>query len=239
MDAIAATSYEAIKFKAKRDLIHAIDRSVDEAFWATALKAAAMPQKGKEKLKVVFTPIHGTAREGVPQVLELAGFTQVYTVAQQMKADGNFSTVQSPNPEDEALQLALAWPKKKMPISSLAPITMQTVWELPFGILNGELVVLNGNQTLTIFTYFLLKKWQLEKGFKGNEYILPNHCKLSHCTKHGCSFGVECVITPQAFKWIVAEIAARRSLYLWRRRKLAGLWLAIKSVIRTLLPPTF
>lgn len=210
MDAIAATSYEAIKFKAKSDLIHAIDRSVDEAFWATALKAAAMPQKDKEKLKVVFTPIHGTAREGVPQVLERAGFTQVYTVTQQMKADGNFPTVQSPNPEEpEALQLALDLAKEKN--ANIVIGTDPDADRLGIAVrdLNGELVVLNGNQTLTIFTYFLLKKWQLEKGFKGNEYIASTIVSSPIVQNMAAHFGVECVVTLTGFKWIAAEIAAR------------------------------
>ena len=64
-----------------------------------------------------------------------------------------------------------------------------------------EVVVLNGNQTLTI-SYFLLKKWQLEKGFKGNEYIASTIVSSPIVQNMAAHFGVECVITLTGFKWI-------------------------------------
>src|SRR5699024_4133634 len=66
--------------------------------------------KAADDLTIVFTPLHGTAAEIVPNGLEAYGFKQVVTVKEQAEADPNFSTVTSPNPEDpNAFEFAIEY----------------------------------------------------------------------------------------------------------------------------------
>lgn len=66
-----------------------------------------------EKLKIVYTPLHGTGNLPVRRILKELGFTQVYVVEEQELPDGDFPTVSYPNPEDKAaFKLALELAKK-------------------------------------------------------------------------------------------------------------------------------
>lgn len=61
----------------------------------------------RSRLKIVYTPLHGTGNVPVREVLRMAGYTQVSLVQAQVEPDGDFSTVKSPNPEEgEALSMA-------------------------------------------------------------------------------------------------------------------------------------
>lgn len=67
----------------------------------------------KEKLQVVYTPLHGTGSKIVPQALREFGFRDITMVTEQASPDPNFSTVASPNPEDsEAFQMAIQYGKR-------------------------------------------------------------------------------------------------------------------------------
>ena len=79
-------------------------------------KLALQPEIIKEeasRLKIVYTPLHGTGNLPVRRVLKELGFEQVYVVKEQELPDGNFPTVSYPNPEDKnAFKLALELAKE-------------------------------------------------------------------------------------------------------------------------------
>jgi len=108
MKTIEALDFKDIKFNADESLIHYIDKELDNAFAEASIKHGDFNAPEKDKLKIVFTSLHGTSITMVPDVLKRAGFTNVYIVEEQAVPDGNFPTVKSPNPEEpEALTLAL------------------------------------------------------------------------------------------------------------------------------------
>ena len=91
--------------------IEIIGAETDEAYLEKVLEQAinkAVVQKVADRLKIVYTPFHGAGYKLVPEALHRLGITQLYPVREQMVLDGNFSTVESPNPENpEGFYLAI------------------------------------------------------------------------------------------------------------------------------------
>ncbi len=97
-------------------LYHIIDSEIDDQYVAAVKNQRLYPDLDKnilENLKVVYTPLHGTGNIPINRILKESGFTNVYVVEEQREPDGLFSTVASPNPEEEsACELALNDAKK-------------------------------------------------------------------------------------------------------------------------------
>ena len=111
---IKNTPFESIKFKGDENLLEFIDEKIDSAYQKDVLNSALFDTGRNKPLKIVFTPIHGTSITALPQVLKQAGYDKVSIVEEQLKPDGNFPTVVSPNPEErEALQMAVALATEK------------------------------------------------------------------------------------------------------------------------------
>ncbi len=101
----------------KQGLFHLIGEDIDEAYIEELKRLVLSPEeirKQADKLKIVYTPLHGTGNIPVRRFLKELGFTNVFVVAEQEEPDGNFPTVSYPNPEDPAaFKLALELAKKK------------------------------------------------------------------------------------------------------------------------------
>ena len=91
--------------------IELIGAETDEAYLEKVLEQAinkAVVKKVADRLKIVYTPFHGAGYKLVPEALHRLGITRLYPVREQMVLDGNFSTVESPNPENpEGFYLAI------------------------------------------------------------------------------------------------------------------------------------
>lgn len=206
MKAIEAIDFKDINFKANESLIQYIDVELDNAFAEASIKNGSFNAPEKDKLKVVFTSLHGTSITMVPEVLKRAGYTNVHIVEEQAQPDGNFPTVKSPNPEEpEALTIAL---KKAEELN--ADIVIGTDPDCDrVGVavrdLEGKMVLLNGNQTMVMMTLFLLEKHK-EKGFKGNEFVGSTIVSTPMMNDVATAFGVECKVGLTGFKWIAKMI---------------------------------
>ncbi len=206
MKAIEAIDFKDINFKANESLIQYIDAELDNAFAEASIKNGSFNAPEKDKLKVVFTSLHGTSITMVPEVLKRAGYTNVHIVEEQAQPDGNFPTVKSPNPEEpEALTMAL---KKAEELN--ADIVIGTDPDCDrVGVavrdLEGKMVLLNGNQTMVMMTLFLLEKHK-EKGFKGNEFVGSTIVSTPMMNDVATAFGVECKVGLTGFKWIAKMI---------------------------------
>ena len=103
----AVTDYQVINFEGKEELINEID--ITDKFVSAVLKQSRYRDKyAKANLKIVYTPLHGTGNVPVREVLKLDGFTNIEIVEKQDNSDGDFPTVESPNPEDrKALKMGI------------------------------------------------------------------------------------------------------------------------------------
>lgn len=162
---------DQIKFDGNKELIEIIGSEIDEAFWKASLNNS-YSHAGKDELKVVFTSLHGTSIKSIPEVLNRAGFEHVHIVKEQAEPNGDFPTVKSPNPEEtEALSMAI-----QQAGATNADIVIGTDPDADrIGVAarnpNGELQILNGNQTGVLLTEFLLKNWKRDGALLGKEFI--------------------------------------------------------------------
>ncbi|MFT7396091.1 MAG: phosphoglucomutase [Flavobacterium sp.] len=209
INTIEKLNFNQIKFEANEDLIHYIGAEVDAAFIASSIKNASFntPAEAKENLNVVFTSLHGTSITLVPDTLSKAGYTNVHIVPEQAVPNGDFPTVKSPNPEEpEALAMALALADKTN--ADIVIGTDPDCDRLGIAVRNneGQMTLLNGNQTMILMTDFLLEKWKKADKINGNQFVGSTIVSTPMMMELATSYGVECKVGLTGFKWIAKMI---------------------------------
>ena len=203
IEQINQIQFSDIKFNAKQDLINWIDEDIDQAFFDKSVQLGQFKLKGRENFIVVFTPLHGTSITAVPQVLEKAGYNNVHLVEEQSTPNGNFPTVESPNPEEpEALQMAL---EQAYAIGADMVVgTDPDCDRLGVAIRDpkNNFRLLNGNQTMVVMTYFLLEQWKKNKLLDGNQFVASTIVSTPMIQKIAKSYGIHYKETLTGFKWI-------------------------------------
>ena len=206
---INSIDYSEIKFEANKELIQMIGEDVDDKFIDASVKNGSFEtsEEAKDNLNIVFTSLHGTSITTVPETLKRAGYNNVHIVEEQRKPNGDFPTVKSPNPEEpEALKMALDLASKVN-----ADIVIGTDPDCDrLGIavrnLEGEMVLLNGNQTMVLMTDFLLKHWKRNNKIKGEEFVGTTIVSTPMMGKLASHYKVECKVGLTGFKWIAKMI---------------------------------
>ena len=205
---VNALDFSEIKFTANEALIETIGKEVDDVFIAAAVKNGSLsPNIDRKKLKVVFTSLHGTSIVSVPDALAKAGYTDVHIVEEQRVPDGDFPTVKSPNPEEpEALKMATDLANKIG-----ADIVIGTDPDCDrLGVAvrdtDGNMKLMNGNQTMVVMTEFLLKKWKDENRINGKQFIGSTIVTTELVGAIAKNYGVETKIGLTGFKWIAKMV---------------------------------
>ncbi|GAA4774498.1 MULTISPECIES: phospho-sugar mutase [Flavobacterium] len=206
---IESLEYTDINFNANENLIEYIDTAVDEAFRDSTVANASFDtsKSAKENLKIVYTPLHGTSIKAIPGVLAKAGYTDVNIVKEQEIPNGNFPTVKSPNPEEpEALEMAMELAEKLN--ADIVVGTDPDSDRLGVAVRNtkGEMMLLNGNQTMVVMTAFLLEQWKKQEKITGNEFIGSTIVSTPMMLDLAEAYGVECKVGLTGFKWIAKFI---------------------------------
>lgn len=191
-------------------MITVLDDDVDNAFNEAVLSQVRdkkMVSENGDKLRIIYTPIHGTGNVPVRRALKDAGFTDVAVVKEQELPDTEFSTVEYPNPEEKAVfNIAIDMAKE-----SNADLIIGTDPDCDrVGIVvrdnNGEYVVLNGNQTGAIIANYLFSKMNEA----GNIPEKPVVIKTIVTSELGAAiaehYGAEVVNTLTGFKFIGEKI---------------------------------
>lgn len=199
--------FSEIKFNAKDDLIHLVDTEVDEAFANASVANANFNVPEKDNLKIVFTSLHGTSITMIPDVLKKAGYTNVHIVAEQAEPDGDFPTVVSPNPEEpEALKMALELAEKVNADIVIGTDPDSDRLGIAVRDLDGNMILLNGNQTMVVMTDFLLQQWKNNHKINGNQFIGSTIVSTPMMESLAEAYDVECKIGLTGFKWIAKMI---------------------------------
>ncbi len=198
-----------IKFGGNKDLIEIIGEEIDDAF-LTAIKGLSLSPEAIERhhdLKIVYTPIHGTGVKLVPDSLRRYGFTDIIHVPEQDIPDGNFPTVESPNPEvPSAMAMAIA--KAKEVGADLVVASDPDADRIGAVIRNkqGEYVLLNGNQIcMILLNYILTRNAELGR-LTGKEYIVKTIVTTETIKSIADKCGVPMFDCYTGFKWIAAVI---------------------------------
>ena len=196
-----------VNFKGDDSLIVTIGSDMDDQYIQELVKLSVNKDAitKQSDLKIVFSPIHGTGGVSVPPVLKAIGFKNVTVVEEQMVVDGNFPTVVYPNPEEhEALNMAI---QKANDIGAdLVMATDPDADRVGIAVRNtdGEIVLLNGNQTASLLVEYMLEAWDKAGKLTGNQYIVKTIVTSYLLDKIAADKGVACYNTLTGFKWIGA-----------------------------------
>ncbi len=209
INVIEELKYDEIKFDANEDIIEYIDSEIDAAFIKSSIENASFntPAAAKSDLNIVFTSLHGTSIMSVPETLAQAGYTNVNLVPEQSEPNGDFPTVKSPNPEEpEALKMALELADKIQ--ADIVIGTDPDCDRLGVAVRNneGEMMLLNGNQTMVLMTGFLLEKWQKAGKITGNQFVGTTIVSTPMMMELATAYDVECKVGLTGFKWIAKMI---------------------------------
>ncbi len=202
-------SVTEIRFDGKKEKIKTLGKETDDLFLKEVLKMSLNPDiiRKYNDIGIVYTPIHGTGGTLVPQALKLYGFRNILTVPEQDIVDGNFPTVKSPNPEEPAA-LSLAIKKATETRAELVMATDPDADRLGIAVRNkkGEFVLLNGNQTAVLLTYYILSHFKEKKKYKGNEYIIKTIVTTDLLDRIADEYKVECYNVLTGFKFFAELI---------------------------------
>ncbi|MEG2282209.1 MAG: phospho-sugar mutase, partial [Rikenellaceae bacterium] len=203
------SSISQVKWDGNKENIIMLGEEMDNKYLSYVKSLSLSPESVKRHsdLKIVYTPIHGTGVKIMPEALKAYGFNNVIMVKEQCVIDGNFPTVIHPNPEDPAaMKMAIDLANKVN--ADIVMASDPDADRLAIGIRDDkkELILLNGNQTAAILTYYLLKRWSDNKKLTGKEFIVKTIVTSNLISDIADSFDVEYYNVLTGFKWIADVI---------------------------------
>ncbi|GAB1418188.1 phospho-sugar mutase [Bacteroidales bacterium] len=164
-----------VKFNARPELITMLGQEFDAVYLDRIKGLSLSPEaiQRQKNFRIVFTPIHGSTVDLVPQALKAVGFDSVTVVEEQMVVSGDFPTVHSPNPEEPAA-LSMAIAKAIETNADLVLATDPDGDRVGIAVKNdlGEFILLNGNQTASLLMYYLISTWSRNGKLTGNEFMV-------------------------------------------------------------------
>ncbi len=209
IEEVKKTSVDQIRFGRRDELITTLDASFDDIYMEAIRSLSLAPDVIREQrdLRIVFTPIHGTTVRLVPESLKYFGFESIYHVEEQDVVDGNFPTVDSPNPEEPAA-FEMALERAREVDAELVMATDPDGDRLGVAVKdpNGEYVLLNGNQCAAILTFYVLEQMKRQDRLTGNEYIVKTIVTTELLAEMAASYDVECLDVLTGFKYIAEKI---------------------------------
>lgn len=201
----AITSVDQIKFTPNKDLIQIIGKEIDEQYLDDIKTLSLSPETDKKHadMKIVYTPIHGTGGMLIFDSLKKWGFENVIHVPEQDMRSGDFPTVVSPNPENpEAMAMGIAKAKETGASIVVASDPDSDRIGLVVRDGNGEYQLLNGNQIVMIFLYYLITRNRELGMLKGNEYCVKTIVTTETIKRIAEANNVKCYDCFTGFKWI-------------------------------------
>ena len=204
---VRAMNFEPARAKG---LIKIIGREVDEAFLkevqATCLNPEVSCRQGS-KLKIVYTPLHGTGATLVPEALRRRGFQHVLLVPEQAVPDGNFPTVKTPNPEEgSALKMGIDLATKEG--ADLVIGTDPDADRVGIAVRkpDGRFELVTGNRTAALLIYYICEQLKAAGRFPKNAVMLTTIVSSDLMKNIARAYGAEVVEVLTGFKWIAAKM---------------------------------
>ena len=202
-------SVDEIKFKGNKNLIEVLGDAMDQKYLdvvkSISLDTGAI--KRNHDLKIIYTPIHGTGVKMIPASLKKYGFTNIINIPEQDVVSGDFPTVVSPNPEEPAA-LKMAVDKAKEIDADLVMASDPDADRLGVACKNekGEFILLNGNQTALLLTWYMVKRWKENNLLTGKEYIVKTIVTTELLKDIAVKNNIEYFDVYTGFKWIADKI---------------------------------
>jgi phosphoglucomutase len=188
--------------------INILDSTFDEIYLNRVKSLQLAPDAVKQfsDMKIVYTPLHGAGVRLVPESLRNFGFTNVTMVPEQSVLDGNFPTVESPNPEEVAtMKMAMDLGRKIG--AELVLATDPDADRIAIGVRDGDdYVLLNGNQTCVLLASYLLTGWAERGKITGKEFVVKTIVTSEMIPPVASHYGVKCYDTLTGFKYIAQKV---------------------------------
>lgn len=205
----AITSVDQIKFTPDKKLIEIIGVDIDNDFLNDIHKLSLSPDAiaRHHDMKIVYTPIHGTGSMLIYDSLARWGFTNVIHVPEQDVQSGDFPTVDSPNPEN-ASAMAMAIAKARETGAEIVVASDPDADRIGLVVRDkkGEYQLVNGNQIVMIFLYYLITR-NVELGrLNGTEYCVKTIVTTETIKRIADANNIKCYDCYTGFKWIADVI---------------------------------
>ena len=209
IDEVNKVTIDDVKFTPNPELIQIIGEDIDEPYLRQIRTISIDPEviRRQHDLKIVYTPLHGAGRVMIPRSLAYWGFDNVHCVPEQMIKDGNFPTVDRPNPEfAEALTLGLR--DAKALDADILMASDPDADRVGMACKNdkGEWIIINGNQTCMIFLWYIIANRKATGKLKPTDFIVKTIVTTELIKKIADKQGVEMRDCYTGFKWIAREI---------------------------------
>ena len=186
-----------------------LDEKFDEIYLNKVHELSLSPESVKKHhdMKIIYTPLHGSGVRLVPESLKKFGFTNVKLVPEQAVIDGNFPTVESPNPEErKTMSMAIDLAAKEGADLVLATDPDSDRIGVALRNKKGEYVLLNGNQTLVLLLSYQLTRWAERGKLDGNQYVVKTIVTSQMANAVADYFKVKCYDCLTGFKYIAKII---------------------------------
>ena len=194
----------------KAGLIETMGEETDRKFMANVtamINDKETVAKVADTFKLVYTPFHGCGYKLVPEALRTLGIKHLICEPKQMVIDGDFPTVESPNPE-ERKTMAMAIDLAAKEGADLVLATDPDSDRIGVALRNkkGEYVLLNGNQTLVLLLSYQLTRWAERGELDGNQYVVKTIVTSQMANAVAEHFKVKCYDCLTGFKYIAKII---------------------------------
>lgn len=195
----------------RKNLYHVLDSEIDDRYMEELKRLVLRPdllQQGAGRLKIVYTPLHGTGSKPVQRILRELGFTKVSVVKEQEKPDGDFPTVKSPNPEEKsAFHMALMLAKKvdaDIVLATDPDADRLGAYVKDAG--TGEYLSLTGNMSGALILHYILSQKKDKNLLPSNGAVVSTIVSGKMAKKIAESFGMAYIETLTGFKYIGEQI---------------------------------
>ena len=209
IDEVNKVRMEDVKWEANPDLIEIIGGEMDYDYMQ-AVKSVMIDQDTilrQKDLNIVYTPMHGAGRQVVPMCLRSWGFENIHVVPEQMVIDGNFSTVESPNPENaEAMTMGMQLGTKLGADLVIASDPDADRIAIVCRNDKGEWVIINGNQTCMMYCYYIINNMKKLGKMRDDMYLVKTIVTSELIRKIADKQGVTLTDEYTGFKWIANRI---------------------------------
>ena len=203
-ESIKKLNFNQIKWDNNKSKVKIIDDNFDKIYFKKIILNSVLEKKNREKLKIVYSSLHGTGIKSIPPLLNEAGYKDINLVENQCFINENFLNTNSSNPEDKSAfeQTILLADKIN---GEIIITTDPDADRLGVGVrdFKKKWVLLNGNQLMVLFLSFLLerKKFKKENFFVSTTLVSsPLFEKIAKKNK------IECKLCHTGFKWIADVI---------------------------------
>lgn len=214
-EVLKITDVDQVRHGEHAENITVLDERFDERFLDCIKTLSLSPDavSAHHDVKIVYTPLHGCGYRLVPEALRRFGFTNISLVAEQTVIDGNFPTVESPNPEERtAMRMAIEQAAKERAELVLATDPDSDRLGIAVPDENGEYVLLNGNQTCVLLTYYLCRRWSELGRLNGKQFVVKTIVTSDMVAEVARSFGVQTYECLTGFKYIAGIIRRQEPL---------------------------